>query len=117
MTVTLRIVCTNGGTHGPRDLGLVHWTPARLPAVWSADSGLADLKPSALRQSGRVTSAGKWKTTTRTEVTVTTRADGGTTFTFPPCPSCRRPAVSLRDDTLTEWAGAGDRVADVSLVP
>ena len=105
----LRIVCTghDGGRHAPRELARIEWQP-EIPetgsVVWSADTPLKDMPAIVPRESARSTRGGKASRHVKhAPVEVHTRADGGTTWTTPPCPKCRRPGVELRDTTLRRY--------------
>lgn len=120
-TSKLRVICTDGGTHPPRDLGLVQWTPDALHrdgfAVWDAAGDQTQHTPETVAEAGRTTRAGAWRTTKRSAVTTTTRKDGGATYTFPSCPTCNRLATILRDTTLGSVLRGGLTTLDVSEMP
>lgn len=112
------MVCTDRGTHPSRDLGLIDWTPPAGDGVtiWDPEGDPTRNRPQSLRESGRTTNAGTWRTVER-HVDITTRADGGETFKFPPCPWCGR-RYALRDDTLSKVRRAwpGDTPLDASRI-
>jgi hypothetical protein len=118
----LRIICTDKTSHGPRDLGMIHWVPSLTgaggSALWDVDADKSDLQPEAMQQTGRQTANGAWKTTDRTPLKTIVRSGGGVTFEFPPCPVCGvgRSPRRLRDDRLVEILKVTG-VLDVSLIP
>jgi hypothetical protein len=120
----LRLVCTDRGSHPPRALALVMWTPGRVDglAIWDAEEDQSKHPVESLAETVRATNAGPNRETKREAVETVTRADGGRTFTLPPCPTCRR-RLRLRDDTLGKLLrGLADTSThgpsvDVSLFP
>lgn len=94
----LRVICTDRGQHNPRELGEVSWredVPVALKTMGELPRDLGEM----LWIGERNTGAGMRP---KASVMITTRSDGGQTFTLPPCPVCGRVAV-LRDDTIAGY--------------
>lgn len=103
----LKVICTDRGTHPPRDLGLIMWSPdGGGGQVWDARDDQTYYKPEAVAEITRKARSGTNRVTKRSGVETRTRNDGGVTFVLPRCPTCgtpRQPRRELRDDRLGRY--------------
>lgn len=105
----LRIVCTGRtkARHNLRELASIYWEPefnGENYAVWSGDTPLKELQAHSPISTSRSIKGGKAsRKVNHTPVETRERADGGTTWVIPPCPTCRRPETPLRDTTLRNY--------------
>jgi hypothetical protein len=123
----LFVVCTDRQQHASVQIARFHWVPSQDAsgvAIWDPTDEiqfelmmdeLETLHPEATQSNTRQTKAGKNRVTERRPSVTLERADGGTTYQFPPCPRCRR-RFWLRDDKLSSMRRAGVLAADLSLV-
>ena len=135
----LRIVCTDRGEHAPIELALlmVHGDrepglPPGEPSRWRLPGEGGRLPGEPERFKGepatrfsvaqgvrtRRTRAGVEKPNeAKSEVVKRTRADGGVTFEFPACPTCKGQTRIIHDDKLAAFMrGAPGQNLDVSLL-